>query len=234
MTVDDLLAALRDLGSDGTARVLRKHGAHDPCYGVKIGDLKVLQKRIKTNYKLALELYDTGVYDAMYLAGLIADAARMTQRDLKRWLRTASGPIASYVVAPIAAGSPAGWDLALDWIDSRKELENIAGWATLSAIASVRPDSELDLDKYRELLARVEQTIHAAPDAVRYHMNGFVIAVGSYVASLTKLATQIAERIGEVQVDMGDTDCQVPCAAAYIRKVEARGMIGRKRKSAMC
>lgn len=234
MTVDEVLAALKELGNEGTARVLRNHGAHDPCYGVKIGDLKLLQKRIKTNHELSLALYDTGVYDAMYLAGFIADAARMTKRDLTRWIKTASKPIASYVVAPIASGSPAGWSLALDWIDSKKEMANIAGWSTLSALASVRPDSDLDVDQYRELLARVEQTIHAAPDAVRYEMNGFVIAVGCYIASLTPLAKQVAERIGVVQVDMGNTDCQVPFAPDYIRKVEARGTIGKKRKSAMC
>jgi len=234
MTVDDVLAALKAQGSERTARVLRNHGAHDPCYGVKIGDLKLLQKRIKTHHELSLELYDTGVYDAMYLAGFIADASRMTKRDLTKWLKTASKPIASYVVAPIAAGSPAGWELALEWIDSKKPIANIAGWSTLSAIASLRPDTDLDLDQYRELLALVEQTIHAAPDAVRYEMNGFVIAVGCYLATLTHFAKQTAEKIGKVQVDMGNTDCQVPFAPDYIRKVEARGTIGKKRKTAMC
>ena len=36
----------------------------------------VFQKRIKMDYQLALDLYETGNYDAMYLAGLIADDAR--------------------------------------------------------------------------------------------------------------------------------------------------------------
>ena len=36
-------------------------------------DLKKYQKRIKKDYQLSLDLYDSGVSDAMYLAGLIAD-----------------------------------------------------------------------------------------------------------------------------------------------------------------
>lgn len=51
-----------------------------------ISELKKLQKRIKKDYQLALDLYATANYDAMYLAGLIADDARMTQRDLQRWV----------------------------------------------------------------------------------------------------------------------------------------------------
>lgn len=234
MNADEILAQLKDLGNEGTAKVLRNHGAHNPCFGVKIGDMKPLQKQLKKNYSLSLELYDSGVYDAMYLAGLIAEPERMTKKDLTRWIKTASKPIASYVVGPIAAGSPAGWSQALAWIKSKKEIENIAGWATISAAASLYPDEELDLDEYRRLLTEVERTIHTAKDAVRYQMNSFVIAVGSYIGSLTETAIDAGNRIGVLKVDMGNTVCEVPFAPDYIQKVKARGSIGKKRKSAMC
>jgi hypothetical protein len=65
-------------------------------------------------------------------------------------------------------------------------------------------------------------------------MNGFVIAVGSYVESMTDFAIQAGEKIGEVSVDMGNTACAVPYSPDYIRKVQKRGTIGKKRKSAKC
>ena len=80
----------------------------------------------------------------------------------------------------------------------------------------------------------MQQTIHEAPDAVRYLMNGFVVAAGCFVRSLTNLAIQIGEKIGPVKVDMANTACQVPFAPDYIRKVEKRGAIGKKRKTAKC
>ena len=230
----EILAQLETMGNEGTARVLRNHGAHAPCLGVKIGDMKVLQKQLKSDYSLSVELYDSGVYDAMYLAGLIADPERMTKKDLTRWIKTASTPIASYVVGPIAAGSPAGWAQALAWIKSKKEIENIAGWAAISATASLYPDDELDLDEYQRLLTEVERTIHAAKDAVRYEMNAFVISVGSYIGSLTETAIETGQRVGVLKVDTGKTACEVPFAPDYIQKVKARGSIGKKRKSAMC
>ncbi len=61
MTSSEILTALKKLGNESTARVLRNHGAHDPCLGVKIGDMKPLQKQLKKNYAMSLELYDSGV-----------------------------------------------------------------------------------------------------------------------------------------------------------------------------
>jgi hypothetical protein len=92
----------------------------------------------------------------------------------------------------------------------------------------------LDLARLKQLLERLGRTILKQPGGVRYAMNSFLIALGTYVAPLTELALQAAEKIGPLEVDMGETSCQVPLAAEYIRKAKARGSIGKKRKSAKC
>ena len=82
-TAKDLVEELRVLGSEGYRRVLRNHGVPDPMFGVKVADLKKVQKRVGKDYHLALALYDTGIYDARYLAGLIADESKLTEMDLR-------------------------------------------------------------------------------------------------------------------------------------------------------
>jgi hypothetical protein len=67
--------------------LMKNYGVKEPCFGVKIGDMKKIQKRIKRDYQLALDLSDTNNFDAMYLAGLIADDSRMTSADLQRCRR---------------------------------------------------------------------------------------------------------------------------------------------------
>ena len=235
MTAAEIIEELRPLGRDSYKKVILKHGVREPCFGVKIEELKKIQKRIKKDYQLALDLFDTGNYDAMYLAGLIADDARMTRRDLQRWLaHVNSEPLLGSTVPWVAAGSPHGWELALEWIESDADRAAPAGWATLSCLVAIKPDAELDLAKLKQLLVRVGKTIHSQGDCVRYAMNNFVISVGGYVASLTELALQTAEKIGRVEVDMGDTACQVPFAPDYIRKIQQRGTIGKKRKTVKC
>ncbi len=92
----------------------------------------------------------------------------------------------------------------------------------------------LDLNELKRLMKRVEKEIKSAPGWVRYQMNGFLIAAGCYVESLTELALQIGENIGPVHADLGNNDCGIPFGPDYIRKVQARGTIGKKRKHAKC
>lgn len=176
MTKSEVMLELSKFGNEQTKKIFARHGAREPFYGVKVGDLKTLVKKIKTDHNLALELYETGNSDAMYLAGLIAD----------------------------------------------------------EALVSLMPDKELDQEKLIVLLDRVARDIHQSHNRVRYTMNGFVIAVGSYVEALTKKANEVAATIGKVSVDMGGTSCKVPLAIDYIKKIEAKGTIGKKRKSARC
>lgn len=235
MTANDILEEIKPLGSDSYKRVMFNHGVKEPFYGVKIGDMQKIVKHIKKDYQLALDLYDTGVYDAMYLAGLIADDMRMTKENLQHWVDKAyCRGLSEATVAWVTAGSLHGWEMGLTWIDAERQLTAVAGWATLGSFVSIKADSQLDLAALQQLLQRVAQTIHVAPDLVRYQMNSFVIAVGSYVQPLTDTAIQTAEQIGPVMADLGNNACQVPFAPDYIRKVESRGSIGKKRKTAKC
>ncbi len=204
MTAKEIVDELRKLGSESIKKVLRNHGVKEPFFGVKIGDMKKIQKRIKKDYQLALDLYDTGNYDAMYLAGLIADDAKMTKKDLSHWVKMANGgALASATVPWVAAGSKHGSEIALEWIESKKENVAVAGWATLSSLVALKHDDDLDLAGLKRLLQRVQETIHQQPDAVRHAMNGFLIALGTYVQGLSDLAAQAAAKVGQVSVEHG-------------------------------
>jgi len=235
MTANEILAEIKPLGSDSYKRVIFNHGVKEPCFGVKISDLQKIVKRIKRDYQLALDLYDTGVYDAMYLAGLIADDMQMTKDDLQHWVAKAYCPgLSQATVAWVTAGSAHGWTLGLEWIEAEPPLVAVAGWATLGSLVAIKPDAQLDLAALNGLLQRVQETIQPAPDWVRYQMNSFVIAVGCYVSPLTDIAIQTAEQTGPVMADLGNNSCQVPFAPDYIRKVQQRGTLGKKRKTAKC
>lgn len=235
MTKEEVLKELESLGSEGTQKIYLRHGAREPLFGVKVGDLKKIQKRIKVDHELALALFDSGNYDAMYLAGLVADDARMTKAQLRKWARQAyGGSLSGYTVPWVATGNPHGAALALEWIESKKDVIASIGWATLSSLVSVKDDEELDLPGLKKLLKRVDKEIHSAGDETKYWMNNLVIAVGSFVESLSSDALAAAERIGEVSVDHGKTGCKTPFAPDYLRKVAKMGRIGKKRKSAKC
>jgi 3-methyladenine DNA glycosylase AlkD len=229
------MAELKSKGSEQTRKTYARHGAPSDMFGVKIGDLKVIAKKIKNNQSLACELFETGNCDAMYLAGLVADGSQMTKRQLQQWAKDARWSMLSqYTVPGVAVESPHARELAMKWIDSKSESIASTGWCTYAGIVAVTPDEDLDLDEIKKLLDRVVAEIHDAAHQVRYAMNGFVISVGGYVKPLLKRAKAVAQKIGVVSVDMGDTACKVPYAPEYIEKIEAAGRVGKKRKTMKC
>lgn len=237
MNTAAVLTELKKAGQENIRKIFMKHGATGTVYGVKVEEMKKIQKKIKADTQsIAKELFNSGVADAQYLAGLMANGAQMTKKELTHWAETASWGMASeYAVPWVTAENPDAVSIALKWIDSKNERVATSGWTTLGAIASTWPDEKLDMALFKKLITRVEKEIFKAPNRVRYCMNSFVITAGSYCKELTAAALSTGKKIGTVEVDMGDTSCKVPFAPDYINKVLTRNKgVAKKKKTAKC
>jgi 3-methyladenine DNA glycosylase AlkD len=236
-TTKSILAELKKKGSEKTRTIYARHGMKpDRVYGVSVADLKKIAKSIRGEQSLACELYDSGIMDAMYLAGMVADGAKMSTKELQTWADGAAGlqMIAEYTVPWVTVENAAARQLALQWMASKKEHVATAGWYTYAGLLATKDDAHLDLAEIERLLDRVAKEIGSAQNRVRYTMNSFVISAGSYVKPVLKKAKAVAAEIGDVSVDMGETSCKVPLASAYISKAEAAGKIGKKKKTIRC
>ena len=235
MNYDEVMSKLEALGTEQTKQTFLRHGAMEPLFGVKIGDLKKLVREVKKDQELVLALYQSGNSDAMYLAGLAINPKQMPKEQLQDWVsKTNWYMIAETTVAGVAAESPYGLELAREWLQSGEEMTATCGWSTYANYISLTPDSQLDIEEIRALLHQVETTIHDQPNRVRYTMNSFVIMVGASVIDLHEEALRVGEVIGKVHVDVGRTACKVPLAVDYIHKVEAAGKLGMKKKTCIC
>ena len=236
-TVTSIMSALKSKGKEQTRKLYSRHGM-DPkrVLGVSTADMKLIAKTIRGQQDLALELSKTGIMEAMYMAGMVADGAKLTAADLNGWLDRAEGlqMVSEYTVPWLTVENPQARTLALRWIKSKKEHIAAAGWCTYGGLLALKPDNELDLAEVESLLNTVVKQIHKAPNRVRHTMNLYVISVGGYVTPLLAKAKAAARQIGEVTVDMGETACKVPDALAYIEKMESMGRIGKKRKTMRC
>ncbi|MEI6683098.1 MAG: DNA alkylation repair protein [Bacteroidota bacterium] len=235
MKTEQILGQIRAIGSEQTKKILLKHGAREPLSGVKVEDLKKILKGKKGNNELAAALFSSGVYDAMYLAGLMADGAKMPVDLIREWAETAyGGAISEYTVPWVASENREGDLLALSWIDSPDETIAVTGWSTFSSIVSVWPDSALDLSLLRSLLDRIVLEIGDSPERIRRAMTGFVVCTGCYVSGLQELALAVAARTDQVLMEKYGPGNRVPSAVEYIDKVVKLGRTGRKKKTAKC
>ena len=231
MTAKEVLEELEQYGDENTKKILLKHGAKEPFFGVKVSDLKKILKKTKKNHELSLELFDSGNSDAMYLAGLMADEKKITKAQLNDWADKAYWYyLFEFSVPHVAAETEFGFELGLEWIKSKKENIATAGWACLANYTSIHQDEDLDIDTYSMLLDKVTNELHSAQNRVRYAMNGFVIAIGTYIQELTNKSQKVANTIGKVEVELAGASCKVPLAKDYLLKVIEKDKIGKKRK----
>ena len=236
-TTASVMAELKKKGTEKTRIIYARHGmGTDNMYGVSMADLKVMAKTIKGQQALALELYETHNLDAMYLAGMVADGAQMSKQQLNSWADAARNlpMISEYTVPWVTVENPDARNLALEWIKSKKEHVAAAGWCTYAGLLATKPDQELHLSEIENLLATIVKGINRAANRVRYVMNNFIIAAGTYVKPLLKQAKAAARQIGAVSVDLGDTACVIRPAIPQIEKIEACGRLGKKRKTIRC
>ena len=236
-TTASVMAELKKKGTEKNRIMYARHGmTTDNMFGVSMADLKGIAKGIKGQQALALELYETHNSDAMYLAGMVADGSHMNKKQLNAWADAAKNlqMISEYTVPWVTVENPDVRTLAMEWIKSSKAHVAAAGWCTYSGLLAIKPDQELNLPEIENLLATVVKGINDAPNRVRYVMNNFIIAVGTYVKPLLKQAKATARQIGTVAVDMGDTACEIRPALPQIEKIESAGRQGKKRKTIRC
>lgn len=216
---EDVMAALKKAGSAQTRKTWLRHGAEEPMFGVKFGDLAKLVKKIGVDHELAGRLWETGNADARNLALKIADPARMSANDLERWLAQTRWSVHLGYLSMLASEGPHAAALASKWAARSDEQAGVAGWSVIGQMA-LRDASTPDA-WFQERLVEIEKRIRSVPDGQRHTMNQTMIAIGGRSAALRTAACAAAKRLGRIEVDHGDTACKTPEAVPYIEKMWA-------------
>lgn len=234
--LDSVMRELESLGTEHTRKSYLSRGVREPLFGVATGAMKPLKKRVGVDQRLADELWDTGNYDAMYFAGMIADVRVMTEADFDRWIDGAYGPMLSdNVVAVTLAESDLAQSVANRWIRSGDDGPASAGWACYEWLLGWRPDSYFDPDVVRGLLDLAAATIHTSSPRLKRAMNRFIVAVGVSYRPMHDEALRTAGDIGVVEAAAADgTVRPLGSAAEQIRAAAAKGRIGFKRRAVRC
>ncbi|MEO8609410.1 MAG: DNA alkylation repair protein [Chloroflexota bacterium] len=211
---------LRALGKEQYRKIWKNHGVQGESFGVSFADMKVLVKKIKTNHQLSLDLWATGNHDARVLATMIADPKQATDAMLDAWARDLSSYVITDAFSTYASKTTLARAKIEEWTQSDDEFVGQAGWSLLAQLA--RDDKTLPDSYFEPFLERITRDLHSSKNRVRHSMNNAVIAIGLRNNALEAKATAVAQKIGKVVVDHGQTDCKTPDAIAYMEKAKAR------------
>jgi 3-methyladenine DNA glycosylase AlkD len=235
MNLEMVMQELGALGKERTKKIYKSNGAHEPLFGVATGEMKPIAKKIKTNQPLAEQLYNTGNYDAMYFAGIIADPKAMTEADFERWMDATYFYMQSdFVVAVTLSETDIAQEVGDKWIASGEELRMSAGWSCYCWLLGSRPDGEFSESKIANMLEIVENTIHDSPERAKYAMNNFIYTVGVSYLPLHDKAVETATAVGPVEVKRDKAKSKFLHAYENIQKAVDKEQLGFKRKHVRC
>ena len=221
MNAPEILATLKQLGKPQTAAIYKRHLSGDNVCGVLTSELVKLQKKIKMDHALALELWKTGNAEARILALQVADPQKLTRADADALLKDGPVHFVGCYLSGLLSRSPIAEETMRAWMKSRDEYAREMGYGILGMRLKDDPESVTDANA-EKILATIEKEIHRSPNWARYAMNGALISIGIFKPALREKAIETARRIGKVDVDYGETDCKTPDAVSYIEKASKR------------
>lgn len=235
MEIKEILDQLSSLTNERTKKYYVSGGAREPVFGCTISSMKPLFKQLKFNQSLADQLYETGNYDAMYLAGMIAEPKKMTKQDFDRWIDKAYFfMISDFIVSVTLAEADIGTEVADDWIESDKELTVSAGWKTYEWMLGTRKNETFDEQRLKELIEMIPTRFESQPPRAQLSMVDFLQAVAISYPPLHEEALKVAKLIGRKEIKLSDSKSRIVDPFADIVSEVKKGRLGFKRKHVRC
>jgi 3-methyladenine DNA glycosylase AlkD len=219
MTLNETLKQLEALGNVKVRAQNAKGGAGDKQFGVQLGDIRVLAKKIRTDHALALSLWDTGNVDAQFLATLLIEPKKLSAEAMDRMVRSiAFVRVADWLNSYVVAKHPDKETLREDWMAADDRWAARAGWHLTAERVAKNPDG-LDLPA---LLARIESEMADAEPEVQWTMNSTLAEIGIHVPKLRKRAIAIGEKLGIYRDYPVSKGCTSPFAPIWINFMVSR------------
>jgi 3-methyladenine DNA glycosylase AlkD len=219
VSLKEALRQLESLGDEGLRAYNAKGGAGDNQFGVSLGDIRVLAKKIKTNHELALSLWDTGNVDAQFLAALLIESKMLSAKAMDRMVRSISYVrVADWLNSYVVSKHPDKEALREDWMAADDRWAARAGWHLTAERVGKSPDG-LDLPA---LLDRIESEMAGAAPEVQWTMNNTLAAIGIHVPKLRRRAIAIGEKLGVYRDYPVSKGCTSPFAPIWIEFMVSR------------
>jgi 3-methyladenine DNA glycosylase AlkD len=198
--VEAVVATLKRTGTkkvrDGMARYAIPS---DKAFGVSVGDLQKLAKRVRTadafrNQALAAGLWATGWYEARMMACFVDDPASVTDAQMDQWCRDFDNwAICDTACFALFDRTPHAWRKVKQWAKSKEEFVKRAAFALLWGLTV--HDKEAGDEPFADGLALVERAASDERHFVKKGVNMALRAVGKRSPALNAAAVAVAQRL---------------------------------------
>ena len=216
-----LLAALRAHANPDNVAGMARYGistAGTP--GVPVHVLRRMAKEAGRDHALAESLWNSGIHEARILATLVDDPARVTARQMDRWVRDLdSWDVCDQACQNLFRYTPLAFAKAAQWARAKPEFVRRAGFSLMAGLA-VKARDAAD-EQFAAFLPLIAEAASDDRNMVRKAVNWALRQIGKRNPRLHQMAMAAA---GEIQRQ--DSRSAGWIAADALRELSRRSAAG--------
>ena len=194
----EILEKLKTLSDPKAVEGMARFGINAKnTYGVSIPDLRKMAKGIGKNHILAQKLWDSGIHEARILAGMIDLPERVTEKQMKHWVKDFnSWDVCDQVCSNLFDKTKFAHKKAIEWSKRREEFVKRAGFVLMAALAV--HDKEASDKEFLKFLPIIKREATDERNFVKKAVNWALRQIGKRNSALNKIAIQTAKEIQKI------------------------------------
>src|SRR6266478_5590983 len=197
MDKNEVMKWLKRRGTRRTVEGLPRYGIEAKhAFGVTMGALLSLRKRLGKDQTLSVALGESGWYEARLLAALVGDPQRVTRRQMNAWAAGFENwGDCDTVCFHLFDRTPFAWEKARQWSASPREFVKRGAFALMACLAlhdNAAPDKN-----FLSLLPLIEKGAHDERNFVKKGVSWALRAIGRRNAALNAAAVKVARRLAD-------------------------------------
>jgi 3-methyladenine DNA glycosylase AlkD len=224
-TVESVLKKLQTLANPENVKGMARYGIDDERrMGVSVPDMRKLAKEVGKDHQLALELWRTGIPEAMIVAALVGQPELMTEAQMEDWVKDLnSWDVCDQVCMNLFEKSPLARKKIIDWSEREEEFVKRAAYALLACLAW--HDKQASDESFIEMLPVIQRGATDGRNYVKKAVSWALRNIGKRNLKLNAAALETAREIQTI-----DSKPARWIASQVIRELESEAVQKRLRK----
>jgi 3-methyladenine DNA glycosylase AlkD len=195
ITLEEVVRKLKDKAKPEQLEGMKRYGiSPDRRLGVSVPVIREIAKKIGKDHSLALELWKTGIAEAMIIASMIEDPKRITEEQMEDWIKDIySWDICDQVCMNLLEKTPMVWKKIIDWSKREEEFVKRSAFALIACLAW--HDKSADDERFIELIPEIEKGSSDDRNFVKKAVNWALRHIGKRNQRLNRISLDSAKRI---------------------------------------
>ena len=162
--------------------------------GIYLKEIKMIAKDIGKDNDLALQLFDSGIYEGRLLCSKLYSPADITEPLMEKWVKTFENwEICDSFSMGLFSKSKFAHTKIIEWSERKPEFEKRAGFATLAAFCMADKNSENEL--FENFFPIIKREANDERLYVKKAVNWALRNIGKRNIDLNKKAIDVANQI---------------------------------------